>query len=54
MKTGLPAVHPAPPDLARRLPPPPRDHRYVSIGGYVGLVDKNYQVKGVIHLHDNH
>ena len=47
-------VHPAPPDLARRLPPPPSDHRYVAIGGHVGLIDKNYQVKGVIHLHDNH
>jgi Ni/Co efflux regulator RcnB len=47
-------VHPAPPDLARRLPPPPSDHRYVALGGHVGLIDKNYQVKGVIHLHDNH
>ena len=47
-------VHAAPPDLARRLPPPPSDHRYVAIGGHVGLIDKNYQVKGVIHLHDNH
>ena len=47
-------VHPAPPDLARRLPPPASDHRYVAIGGHVGLIDKNYQVKGVIHLHDNH
>jgi Ni/Co efflux regulator RcnB len=47
-------VHPAPPDLARRLPPPPSDHRYVAIGGHVGLIDKNYQIKGVIHLHDNH
>ena len=47
-------VHPAPPDLTRRLPPPPSDHRYVAIGGHVGLIDKNYQVKGVIHLHDNH
>ena len=45
-------VHPAPPDLSRRLPPPPSDHRYVLIGGHVGLMDNNFQVKAVIHLHD--
>lgn len=44
-------VHPAPPDLSRRLPPPPSNHRYVAIGGHVGLIDNNFQVKGVIHLH---
>jgi Ni/Co efflux regulator RcnB len=47
-------LHPAPPDLARRLPPPPREHRYVAIGGHVGLIDNNFQVKAVIHLQDNH
>ena len=47
-------VHPAPPDLARRLTPPPSNHRYVAIGGHVGLIDNNYQVKAVIPLHDNH
>lgn len=47
-------VHPAPPDLVRQLPPPPRDHRYVAVGGHVGLIDNNFQVKAVIHLHDNH
>jgi Ni/Co efflux regulator RcnB len=47
-------VHPAPPDLSRRLPPPPSNHRYVAIGGHVGLIDNQYQVKSVIHLHDNH
>jgi hypothetical protein len=47
-------VHPAPPDLSRRLPPPPSDHRYVVIGGHVGLIDNKFQVKSVIHLHDNH
>jgi Ni/Co efflux regulator RcnB len=47
-------VHPAPPDLSRRLPPPPSDHRYVVIGGHVGLIDNKFQVKAVIHLHDNH
>jgi Ni/Co efflux regulator RcnB len=47
-------VHPAPPDLSHLLPPPPRDHRYVTIGGHVGLIDNKFQVKAVIHLHDNH
>jgi hypothetical protein len=37
-------VHPAPPDLARRLPSPPANHRYVAIGGHVGLIDNNYTV----------
>jgi Ni/Co efflux regulator RcnB len=45
-------VHPAPPDLARQLPPPPPEHRYVAIGGHVGLIDKNYNVKAVVRLHD--
>ena len=47
-------VHPAPPDLSRRLPAPPTDHRYVAIGGHVALIDNTFQVKSVIHLHDNH
>ena len=47
-------VHPAPPELSRQLPPPPSDHRYVAIGGHVGLIDNKFQVKGVIHLQDNH
>ena len=47
-------VHPAPPELSRQLPPPPSDHRYVAIGGHVGLIDNKFQVKAVIHLHDNH
>ena len=46
-------VHPAPPDLSRLYPAPPRDHRYVVIGGHVGLIDNKFQVKAVIHLHDN-
>ena len=46
-------VHSAPRDLSRRLPPPPSDHRYVVIGGHVGLIDNKFQVKAVIHLHDN-
>lgn len=44
-------VHPAPPELAARLAPPPPDHRYVAVGGKVGLVDKDYRVKAVINLH---
>ena len=44
-------VHPVPPDLSRRLPPPPSDHRYVAIGGHVGLIDNKFQVKAIIHLH---
>jgi hypothetical protein len=47
-------VHSAPPDLTRQLPTPPRQHRYVAIGSHVALIDRSYQVKSVIHLHDNH
>jgi Ni/Co efflux regulator RcnB len=47
-------VHAAPPDLTRNLPTPPSNHRYVAVGGHVGLIDNNYQVKAVIHLHDGH
>jgi Ni/Co efflux regulator RcnB len=46
-------VHPAPPDLARRLPPPPANHRYVAIGGHIGMIDNGYQVKALIHLHQD-
>jgi hypothetical protein len=44
-------VRPAPADLSARLAPPPPDHRYVAVGGHVGLIDKNFQVKAVINLH---
>jgi hypothetical protein len=44
-------VHPAPPDLYRQLPPPPGKHRYVAIGGHVALIDNNFNVNAVIHLH---
>ena len=44
--------HPVPADLAHRLPPPPRNNRYVAIGGHVGLVDSATQtLLDVIHLH---
>ena len=46
-------VRPAPADLRRRLPKPAKHHRYVAIGGHVGIIDQNYQVRDVIHLHDN-
>jgi Ni/Co efflux regulator RcnB len=46
-------VHPAPPELARQLPAPPSHHRYVAIGGHLGMIDNSYHVKAVIHLHDN-
>jgi hypothetical protein len=32
-------VHTVPSDLSHRLPAPPRNSRYVAIGGHVGLVD---------------
>ena len=44
-------AHPAPRDLVRQLPPPPSNHRYVAIGGHIGLIDNSYQVKAVIRLH---
>src|ERR1017187_5465753 len=47
-------VHPAPPELSRQLPPPASNHRYVAVGGHVALIDNTFQVKAVIHLHDNH
>jgi Ni/Co efflux regulator RcnB len=47
-------AHPAPRELSQRLAPPPPDHRYVAIGGHISLIDKDYNVKAVVHLHDNH
>jgi hypothetical protein len=44
-------VHSAPPELTSRLAPPPSNHRYVAVGGHVGLIDNQYNVKAVIHLH---
>jgi hypothetical protein len=41
-----------PRDLARQLPPPPPNHRYVALGGHVGLVDRsNHTLRDVIHVH---
>jgi Ni/Co efflux regulator RcnB len=46
-------MHAAPDELTRQLPPPARNHRYVSIGGHIVLIDNKNQVKAVIHVHDN-
>jgi Ni/Co efflux regulator RcnB len=46
-------AHPVPRDLARQLPPPPRDSRYVAVGGHVAQVDKRNHVQDVIHLELN-
>jgi Ni/Co efflux regulator RcnB len=46
-------THPIPSDLVRQLPPPPRNHRYVALGGHVGLLDQTGRVlRDVIHLHN--
>lgn len=46
-------VHAVPRDLSRRLPPPPPNHRYVAIGGHVGLLDDaTHILRDVIHLHN--
>jgi Ni/Co efflux regulator RcnB len=42
----------APRALRSKLPPPPRNHRYVAVGQHVALVDDiNHIVRDVIHLH---
>jgi Ni/Co efflux regulator RcnB len=46
-------VHAAPHELTRQLPPPAHNHRYVAIGGHIGLIDNKNNVKAVIHLHDD-
>jgi hypothetical protein len=46
-------AHPLPPDLSRELPPPPRDSRYIALGGHVAQVDKRNHVQDVIHLELN-
>lgn len=44
--------HAVPSDLSHQLPPPPPKHRYVTIGGHVGLVDQTTHVlRDLIHLH---
>ena len=41
---------PVPEDLGYRLPPPPRNCRYVVIGGHLCLIDNGYRVQDVIHF----
>jgi Ni/Co efflux regulator RcnB len=44
--------HAVPTDLRRRLPPPPRNSRYVAVGGHVALVDNHNLLEDIIHLLD--
>jgi hypothetical protein len=46
-------VHPVPRDLARQLPPPPRNSRYVAVGGHIAQLDSRNRVQDVIHLELN-
>jgi Ni/Co efflux regulator RcnB len=46
-------THSLPRDLSRQLPPPPPKHRYVAIGGHVGMVDDvTHILRDVIHLNN--
>jgi Ni/Co efflux regulator RcnB len=43
--------HSVPRDLSRRLPPAPRHHKYVAVGGRVALVDTvNHVLRDVIRI----
>jgi Ni/Co efflux regulator RcnB len=45
-------THSVPSDLARRLPTPPKHHKYQTVGGHVVLVDtRDNTVRDVIHVH---
>jgi Ni/Co efflux regulator RcnB len=47
-------AHSVPRDLSRRLPSPPKHHKYVAVGGHVALVDTvNNIVRDVIRV-DTH
>jgi Ni/Co efflux regulator RcnB len=45
--------HSIPRDLNRQLPPPPRNSRYVAVGGHVAQIDNQHRVQDVIHLELN-
>lgn len=45
--------HSIPRDLSRQLPPPPRNSRYVAVGGHVAQIDKSHRVQDVIHFELN-
>jgi hypothetical protein len=42
--------HPIPADLLHRLPPAPKGHHYVVIGGQVCDVDSGWHISDVIHI----
>jgi len=43
--------HSVPRELSRRLPPPPKHHKYVAVGGRVALVDTvNHVLRDVIRI----
>lgn len=44
--------HAVPSDLRKRLPPAPRNSRYVAVGGHVALVDNHNLLQDVIRLFD--
>lgn len=45
-------VRPAPVDLLRRLPPPPRHYRYALVNEHLLLVeDRTWNISDIIHLH---
>jgi Ni/Co efflux regulator RcnB len=46
-------AHAVPSDLSRQLPAPPPNHRYIAIGGHVGMVDNGSHIlRDVIHLNN--
>ena len=45
--------HSIPRDLSRQLPPPPRNSRYVALGGHVAQIDRTHRVQDVIHFELN-
>jgi|SRR5579864_1475992 len=46
-------AHPIPRDLSRQLAHPPRNSRYVAIGGHVAQIDKQNRVQNVIQVQVN-
>jgi hypothetical protein len=42
-------VHTVPSDLKSRLAAPAPGYRYAAVGGHVAMIDKNNQVKDIIH-----
>ena len=47
--------HTLPRDLGRRLPPPPKHHKYVAVGQRIALVDTvAHIVRDVIDINDPH